>query len=115
MKISRAEYEGHHEEKAYARVKSDANSGEKHGLAECADEGENISHKVELSQLSRMWEDATDAGNNGVSGNIEPASYRISGRILPCLETVAMGQVMSGFPIVEGLIAVLDGCKCRRY
>lgn len=45
--------------------------------------------------------------------NVEPAPYRIVGRIFPGLQSVAMAQVVRRFPVVECLVAILYGCvKC---
>lgn len=44
-----------------------------------------------------------------MKSNIEPTSNGIVGRIFPGLQTVAMRQVVRGFPVVEGLVTVLNG------
>jgi len=40
--------------------------------------------------------------------DVQPAPDGVVGRVLPRLETVAMAEVMGGFPIVESLVTVLD-------
>ena len=51
MKHARAEYHGHHEEECDSRIKGIVNDSEHVGLAESADESEDISDEVELPQL----------------------------------------------------------------
>lgn len=47
--------------------------------------------------------------------NIEPAANFIIGRVLPCLQAVTMGQVVSWLPVVERLVAILDRCIKGSY
>lgn len=39
--------------------------------------------------------------------DVSPASYAELRGVLPCLQAVAMGQVVQWFPVVEGFIAIL--------
>lgn len=41
--------------------------------------------------------------------NVKPAANGIIWGILPGLEAIAMGEIMGWLPVVERLIAVLDG------
>lgn len=43
--------------------------------------------------------------------DVKPTPNGIVGRVFPCLETVAMAQVVRRFPVVEGLVAILDRSK----
>ena len=45
--------------------------------------------------------------------NVEPATDGVFRRIFPSLATITMGEIVSGFPVVVGLIAILDwGEEC---
>ncbi len=51
-----------------------------------------------------------------MEGHIEPAPDGEVWRVLPRLQTVAMRQIVCGFPVVEGLVTILDGreeCGCE--
>ena len=43
--------------------------------------------------------------------NVEPAANGELGRVLPGLSPVAMIEVVCWFPVVEDLVAILDGRK----
>jgi hypothetical protein len=43
-----------------------------------------------------------------VDPSISPRPDGIYWRVLPCLETMAISEVMRRFPIVKDLVAVLD-------
>ncbi len=43
--------------------------------------------------------------------DIEPTSYGERGRVLPSLQSVAMAEVVCRFPVVEGLVAILNRGK----
>ena len=43
-----------------------------------------------------------------------PRPYGVDGRVFPCLESVAMCEIMRTLPIVEDFIAVLNGMRERR-
>lgn len=58
-----------------------------------------------------MGQEAPNVGTDGMDANIQPASDGIVRGVLPSLKPITMAQVMGRFPIVEGLIAVLDGRK----
>ena len=44
-----------------------------------------------------------------MQAGVGPTSDCEDGRVLPGLKAVAMVQVVGGFPVIEDLIAVLDG------
>lgn len=46
-----------------------------------------------------------------MGNDVKPVPDAILGGPFPGLQTVAMGEVMSGFPKVESLITVLDGIE----
>ena len=44
-----------------------------------------------------------------MQADIEPAAERVGRRVFPCLQAVAVGQVVRRLPKVVHLVAVLDG------
>ena len=46
-----------------------------------------------------------------MEGNVQPAADGVVGRVLPCLQSVAMAQIVCRLPVVKCLVAVLDGCE----
>ena len=55
-----------------------------------------------------MRQQAADVARDGVEDDVQPASDRVIGRVLPRLKAIAVGKVVRRFPVVEGLVAVLD-------
>lgn len=48
--------------------------------------------------------------------DVEPATDAVLRRIFPCLQAIAMRQVMQRFPVIESLVTVLDRCiSCSQY
>ena len=45
-----------------------------------------------------------------MNGNVSPTPDAVLGRVLPCLKTIAMIEVVKRLPVVESLIAILDWC-----
>jgi hypothetical protein len=41
--------------------------------------------------------------------NVRPASDAVLWRVFPRLEAVSMGEIMQGLPVIESLVAVLNG------
>ena len=80
-------------------------------LAEGAGQGESIADKVELGNLCRPRKQPADVAYYGMEADVEPAPYGVVGRVLPGLEAVAVGEVVSRLPVVECLVAVLDRGK----
>ena len=56
-----------------------------------------------------MGEQSADVSHDSMKGDVKPAADGILGRVFPRLEAVAMAQIMGWFPVVEGLVTVLDG------
>ena len=44
-----------------------------------------------------------------MNDDVGPASDAEVGRVLPCLQAVAVVEVVQRFPVVEGLVTVCDG------
>jgi hypothetical protein len=56
---------------------------------------------------------AAEIATDSVDGDVQPAADGIVRRVLPGLQAVAMTKVVGGLPVVEGLVAVLDGGEER--
>lgn len=63
------------------------------------------------SHLCGLRQQAPRVTDYGVQGDIEPAADGVVGRVLPRLQAIAVREIVRGFPVVEGLIAVLNGRK----
>lgn len=109
MEISGAGYERHDKEQADPRVQGQADSPPHKRLAEGADESQNIADKVELGDLVGVREQSADVAHDSMKGDVKPASDGIVGRVFPGLEAITVAQIMGWFPVVEGLVTVLDG------
>lgn len=109
MEVARAQDQGQDEEEADARVQGQTDGAPHEGLAEGAGGGQEVAEEVELGDLGRVRQQAAEVGADGVDGDVQPAADGIVGRVLPGLQAVAMAEVVGGLPVVEGLVAVLDG------
>ena len=45
-----------------------------------------------------------------MNGNVSPTPNTVLGRILPCLKTIAIIEIVKRLPVVESLIAILNWC-----
>lgn len=63
------------------------------------------------SHLVGAREQPAKAADEGVKCDIEPAANGIVGRVFPRLQAVAVREVVRRLPVVERLVAVLDGRK----
>lgn len=113
MEVAGAGDEGHDEEDANPGIQGTADDPPHPGLAEGTGEGQCVAHKVELGDLCRPRQQSTQIAHDGMEADVEPASDGIVGRVFPGLQAVAMAEVMSRFPVVEGLVAVLYRGKSR--
>ncbi len=109
VEVARAQNQGQNEEETDARVQGQADSAPHEGLAEGAGGSQKVAEEVELGDLGRVRQQAAEVGADGVNGNVQPAADGIVGRVLPGLQAIAMAEVVGGLPVVERLIAVLDG------
>ena len=50
-----------------------------------------------------------------MNGNVSPTPNTVLGRVLPCLKTIAMIEIVKRLPVVESLIAILDWCVKAGY
>lgn len=109
MEVAGRDAGGDHEEQPNPRIEGEAQYAEQQYLAESTDEGHDVSDEVELGQLGGLGKKPSNVSHDGVNGNVQPAPDGVVGRILPGLQSIAMGEVMGRFPVIEGLVAVLDG------
>lgn len=109
MEEPRTERDDQQEEHADPRVQRPRNGRVQPGLTRGAHKGENGADDIELRRLTRGPYGAHFADGR-VEENVEPAADAVLGGIFPCLSSVAMLKIVRWFPVVEGLIAVLDGC-----
>ena len=114
MEVARRHGQDHDEEQANTRVHGAAHGAPQHGMAHGAGKRKRVAHKVELGDLVGTREEAPQATDDGMETDIEPAADGILGRVLPRLEAIAVAEVMRWFPVVEDLVAVLDGRKGGR-
>jgi len=63
------------------------------------------------TDLVGVWQQSSEVAHDGMEANVQPAADGKVGRVFPCLEAVAMAQVVGGLPVVERLVAVLDRGK----
>lgn len=70
---------------------------------------------MEYSYLVWKWQKLSEATNEGMDGDIKPASDGIFGRVLPRLQAVSMAKVMRRLPVVERLITVFNWRIYCRY
>lgn len=54
----------------------------------------------------------SEAPDDGMNSDIEPASNCIVWRVFPCLQAIAVAQVVSWLPVIECLVTVLNGRVC---
>jgi hypothetical protein len=78
-----------------------------------AGNGQDAAKNIELSLVSHRevhsrHDLAESCYDRRVGSGVGPASYGVNWRVLPCLESIVMVEVMSWFPEVEYFIAVLD-------
>ena len=52
-----------------------------------------------------------EVGEEGVDADVEPGAQRVDGAVLPGLQPVAVHQVVRGLPVVEGLVAIMNGVE----
>lgn len=109
VEITGAKYERHDKEQANPRVQGQADSPPHERLAEGADESQNTADKVELGDFVGVRKQPADIAHNGMEGDVKPVSDGIVGRVFPGLEAIAVAQIVCWFPVIEGLVTVLDG------
>jgi hypothetical protein len=109
MEVAGAEDGGEEEDDADATVQSGADDTEEEDLGEGTDNGQEVADEVELGDLGALGEETADVADNGVEADVEPASDGIFGVVFPRLEPVAVGEIVGGLVVIEGLVAVLDG------
>lgn len=108
MEVSGAQDGGEEEEDADAGIEGGADDAVEKGLADGAGQGEGVADEVELGDLGRPGQEAADVPGDGMEGDVQPAADGIGRGIFPCLEAVAVGQIVGWLIVVEGLVAVLD-------
>lgn len=82
--------------------------GEEASLTKRTNESKDEPYEIELQILGLLNDHAAAKDNDGVDSCIGPRSDGIYWRVLPCLEAMAIGEVMCWFPVVEDFVAVLD-------
>ena len=77
-------------------------------LAECTDKPKDEPQEIEFQVLGSLKDQSATEHDDGVDPSVSPRSDRVDWRILPCLESMAIGKVMRWFPVVEDLVTILD-------
>ena len=83
------------------------NRSEKTRLTVCAGEAKTNTDEVELEGAFPMKHRRGAAGY-GMYEDVEPASNGIFWRVFPCLQAIAVVEVVRRLPIVEDFVTVLD-------
>ncbi len=105
---ARAEGNNHQEYDPYPWVKDSRYGRVQSNLGCCTNEGQDDPQRIKFQNFAAS-EKASNFGWNGVDENVRPASDAVLWRVFPRLETVPMGEIMQGFPVIESLVAVLNG------
>jgi len=111
VEVAWAEHQGQDKEQADTRIQSQTDSTPHQCLAESTGKGEKVAEEVELGNFVGMGQETPNVGTDGMDADVQPAADGIVRGVLPSLKAIAMAQVMGRFPVVEGLIAVLDRRK----
>jgi hypothetical protein len=97
------------EDQSNSRIEYPRYCGVHPGVAYRTNEGKHHPQEVELGALAPDKEEhASQCYNGRVQACIRPASDRIDWGVLPCLQAIAMIEVVGGLPVVEDFVAVLD-------
>lgn len=108
MEHAWAKRDDHQEQQSDSGVEFPADGRIQTGLARRADEGQCKASSIKLYRLSRT-PDRAHFANHSVEEDIQPTSDGVLGGILPRLESVAMVEEMCRLPVIEGLVAILNG------
>lgn len=130
MEVTRADDGDEQEEDADPTVESRAGDLKHDGLAQSAEQSQAITNKVKLGHLflsdlfffdtRQNLKDTVPWSTEAKGGGHCPEVHEVlhttncgSRRwgILPRLQSIAVGEVMSWFPIIERLVAVLNRCE----
>jgi hypothetical protein len=109
IKHTRTERNDHQIDDSNIRIQSTRDDREQPRFSSSTNDSQKDPQKVKLQPL-RPGQDIAQLSRNGMNDNVEPAPDREFGRVLPRLKPVSMVEIMQGLPVIEDLVAVLNGC-----
>lgn len=109
MENARTECNDHQVDDSNSGVQRTGDDREQARFGSSTDKCQEGSKEIEF-KARRPAQEIAQLSRNGMDDDVEPAPDSKLRRVLPGLESVSMIEIMQGLPVIEHLIAILNGC-----